>query len=370
MERAGSEHAVEGSVAPVCVTGMHRTGTSLVAGLLNRHGLWLGEEADMMPANPFNPDGYFENSRLVELDDAVLAAFGGSWDSPPDFPASWPEDERLAHIKDRARAQGERLDAHRPWGFKDPRAALTLPFWRAVWSDITVVITLRNPLETARSLLRRDGMPLERGMTLWTAHYLSLLRQTTPETRIVVDYEGFCANPVASTAALLSRLTGLREADPDVARASVRAPLRHHHATLADLRAQAAPTEVLELYTRLRHEAINQAGEVAFEGEREPVTEALGAITRGLSGLDLAIRDVHVDLQRLGAVVARLETELGFVRTADLAGISALLEYERSHELPGLASALERIGQALPPLSERVSAIEAGANVSVNGRRD
>ena len=80
-------------------------------------------------------------------------------------------------------------------------------------------------------------------------------------------------------------------------------------------------------------------------------------------------QEVFDDLMRSEAV-ERLEVEIGFVRSADLAGIAALLEYQRSNELPGLASALERIGEALPPLSERVSAIEAGTGVSGNGRRD
>src|SRR5579859_5299153 len=100
---------------PVCITGRHRTGTSVVAGLLQRHGLWLGDEADIMPADPYNPDGYFENNRLVEVNDAILSAFGGRWDRPPDFPTAWTEDPRIAQPKEIARAMGERLDAVRPW---------------------------------------------------------------------------------------------------------------------------------------------------------------------------------------------------------------------------------------------------------------
>jgi hypothetical protein len=294
--------------------------------------------------------------------------FGGGWYSPPDFPRGWSDDPRLnQHIND-ARACRVRLEGARPWGFKDPRAALTLPFWRSVWGDLTVIVTLRNPLATARSLNRRDGMPIQEGMSLWSVHYRSLLEHTTPATRIVVDYEGSCADPVGSAAALLSRLAGLRDLDPDVALASVRTPLQHYRATLADLQAQGAPSELVELYSQLRLEAINHVGAITFEGEREPVKDA-GSITSALSGLDLAIRDVHVDLQRLAAVVARLEVEIGFIRSADLVGIAALLENQRTNELPGLASALDRIGQALTPLNERVSALEAGADKSLNGRR-
>lgn len=349
----------------ICITGMHRTGTSLVAGLLHRHGLWLGDEADIMQANPFNPDGYFENDRLVEIDDAILALFGGSWSSPPEFPDAWTEDPRLAGILEDARAKGQRLAASgRRWGFKDPRAALTLPFWLSALGELTVIVTLRNPLETAQSLNRRDHMPLQQGMALWSAHYRSLLAHTTPATRIVVEYEAFCADPVGAARSLLFGLPGLRSVDADAARASVNMPLRHFRATLTSLEAQGAPSDVLELYDQLRSEAIKPAAhpEEGTAGVGEQLLEALRTIPAALSGLDLAIRDVHVDLQRLAAVVARLETEIGFVRSNDLVGIAAQVEYERGK--------VERIADALPTLLEPIPAPEAPIDISANGRRD
>jgi hypothetical protein len=290
-----------GGVQPVCVTGMHRTGTSLVAGLLHRHGLWLGEEADMMPANAYNPDGYFENDRLVAVNDGILSAFGGTWSSPPALKGEWTADPRLADLKSRARALGQSLGAHHEvWGFKDPRAALTLPFWRSIWGDLKVVVTVRNPLETARSLNRRDGLTVEQGVALWAAHYRSLLNLTTPATRIVVWYEAVCADPVGSARLLLSRVPGLLELDPDAVRASVREPLWHFRDTLADFERSGASSDAVELYGLLRSEAINP----------EPQTdenEILRGIPAAIAGLDLALRDVHIDLQRLAAVVSRLE---------------------------------------------------------------
>lgn len=358
MEGAGLSHLVEQTVMPICITGMHRTGTSLVAGLLNRHGLWLGEEEDMMPANPFNPDGYFENERVVELNNTLLSLYGGGWDSPPDLAGPWTRDPRLEGAKARARAIGERLASGHPvWGFKDPRAALTLPFWRSVWGDLNVVFTVRNPLETAWSLNRRDGLSIARGIALWSAYYRSLLALTTPETRIVVDYGAFCANPVGSAAALLARLPGLRAADPTVARESVREPLRHHRATPADLQAHGVTADVLELYAELQKEVVNPTGEVATLGTED----ALRAIGNALSSLDLAIRDVHVDLHRLSAVVDRLTNEIGFVRSADVAGLVAQLEYQ--------GGLVERIAEALPQLGERVAATEAELGLPATGRR-
>ncbi len=292
--------------SPICVTGMHRTGTSLVAGLLHRHGLWLGEEADMMPANPYNPEGYFGNDRIVELDDAVLATFDGSWSSPPALTGEWTQDARLADLKAAARALGSRLgEGHATWGFKDPRAALTLPFWRSVWGELTVVVTLRNPLETARSINRRDGMQLEQAVALWKAHYRSILNLTTPATRIVVAYEAMCVDPMGSTRALLSRVPGLVPFDAPSSGDTVRPSLWHFRDTVADLESRGVERDVLELYAELRAEAINPEPELD-----EQLAESLRALPAALAGLDLAIRDLHLDVQRLAAVVSRLDAEL------------------------------------------------------------
>jgi hypothetical protein len=356
MELAGAADAGDQSGAPVCVTGMHRTGTSLVAALLQRHGLWLGDEAEMMPANPYNPDGYFENDRLVELNDAILSLFGGSWSSPPRFPESWTDDPRLDEAKETARAIGASLAAnHQAWGFKDPRASLTLPFWRAVWGDVFVVVTLRNPIETARSLHRRDGMSLEEGIALWSAHYRAILDQTTPATRTVVGYEAFCIDPMGSAGALLSRLPALGEVDADAVRATVRSPLRHYRATPAEVQKSGVSGDVLELHEQLRDETVNSESQ-------GPESQADDVAAATISGLDLAIRDVHVEVQRLAAVVDRLEIEIGFARTADLAGIRAQLEYQR--EL------VERIAQVLPSPGEPAPATEAAVGLSVNGSQD
>lgn len=66
----------------VCITGMHRSGTSLVTNLLRLCGLYLGDEQDLMPATPDNQRGYWENRKFSDLNDEILAALGGTWDLP------------------------------------------------------------------------------------------------------------------------------------------------------------------------------------------------------------------------------------------------------------------------------------------------
>src|SRR5258708_12379235 len=81
---------------PVCITGMHRSGTSLIANLLGRCGLYLGEEDDLLPPSPDNTDGYWENRRFVSLNDEILLTLGSAWDSPsPPARTGYPYEERF-----------------------------------------------------------------------------------------------------------------------------------------------------------------------------------------------------------------------------------------------------------------------------------
>ena len=45
------------------------------------------------------------------------------------------------------------------WGFKDPRALLTMPFWHAAIPGLEFVGTYRHPYLVAKSLNSRDQMP-------------------------------------------------------------------------------------------------------------------------------------------------------------------------------------------------------------------
>src|SRR5204863_8225571 len=79
--------------APVCIAGMHRSGTSMVAQLLKLSGLYLGQETDMWGATPDNPEGHWEHVRLSRINEEMLNILGGGWDCPPDLPERFNEEE-------------------------------------------------------------------------------------------------------------------------------------------------------------------------------------------------------------------------------------------------------------------------------------
>ena len=60
----------------VCILGMHRSGTSLLA-RINLLGVYLGPPNRLMPAAPENPKGFWEYQPIMELNNEILARLGG-----------------------------------------------------------------------------------------------------------------------------------------------------------------------------------------------------------------------------------------------------------------------------------------------------
>lgn len=178
----------------VCVLGMHRSGTSLVAGLLRHLGIDLGPDDALLPADSNNESGYFELRELVHLNNDILAQYGGSWSELPDLPSGWEDSEELASLRERARRLLTRRFASSPqWGWKDPRTCVTLPFWQRLAPGLRYVICVRNPVDVAYSLRSREGE--ERGLDEhaldWLRHTASALAHTAGRPRVVVHYERF-----------------------------------------------------------------------------------------------------------------------------------------------------------------------------------
>ncbi len=149
--------------APVAVIGMHRSGTSCLAGCLENLGLSLG---DVNTAAPHNRRGNRENPRFWPVHDAVLARVGASWDNPPKEPVTWTASERSA-----LRSVLQDYDTlPRPWGFKDPRATVILDGWFEVLPDLRLVASIRHPLAVAGSLAARNTFDQPHSLSLWSAY--------------------------------------------------------------------------------------------------------------------------------------------------------------------------------------------------------
>jgi hypothetical protein len=231
---------------PLCVTGMHRSGTSMVARLLNVCSLDLGPECDLLPPAFDNPAGFWENADFLRLNDALLRAWGGSWRRPPARRGD------AGRLRGRALALVRRFAGREPWGWKDPRCCLTLPFWRALVPGLRVLVCVRDPLAAARSLAARGDIPYGEALALWLEYNRRVLAAVPPAERVVTHYESFFEAPRAELRRVL-RLLDLLPPRGAVRRAcaGIVPTLAHHRAAPGDLGGDGLPPGLVECYREL-----------------------------------------------------------------------------------------------------------------------
>jgi len=164
----------------VIVLGMHRSGTSCLAGIMENAGIDFGE---VSTRNPYNPRGNRENSKIMGLHDSLLGYNNGSWDMPPAV-ITWPEHLRAERDKIIREFQYAHL-----WGFKDPRALLMLDGWLEALQRVVFVGTYRHPLSVARSLQERNQFPLEKSLRLWKIYNDKLLSYSDKYCFPVISFD-------------------------------------------------------------------------------------------------------------------------------------------------------------------------------------
>ncbi|HEX7672449.1 MAG TPA: hypothetical protein VF395_22800 [Polyangiaceae bacterium] len=224
----------------VCIVGMHRSGTSSLAGSLEEAGLHLGE---VITSAPHNFKGNRENRRIMDLQEAVLVHSGGSWDRPPER-ATWSDEHRAS--RDAIIHSYE----HTPvWGFKDPRTLLLLDFWREALSTLTFVGTFRHPLLVAESLSRRNGGSTEQWLDLWAAYTERQLALHDSGPFPIVRFDAG-EDVYRRSLAVMMETLGLRAP----ARLGFFDPVLKHH---VEPEPRALPERIQRLYDRLCRIAIS-----------------------------------------------------------------------------------------------------------------
>src|SRR5262245_12502550 len=217
----------------VCVTGMHRSGTSFTARALQLLGASLGGPEGLMAPGPDNPAGYWENRDIKELNDEVLARLGGAWDLPPVLEPGWEHDESLDPLRTRASTVlddvfGASRSGSGVIAWKDPRLSLLLPFWRTVTPIAATIVVVRDPREVAASLRTRNGIDIPQAMVFWL-RYLYAGTANDPGHLLLRDRDFFVDLPgTLSRMAVHVGLPPPTKAVTDEANAHLDPSLRHH----------------------------------------------------------------------------------------------------------------------------------------------
>ena len=202
---------------------MHRSGTSLLGGILQRLGVELPGET--IAGDQHNPEGYFEWDAVVALQERLLIDLQRWWPAPEGtlaLPDGWLQHPATAHARSCLHALLE-PEASRQlslWAIKDPRCSRLLPLWLELAHDLEIplrlLLAVRDPAEVTASLLRRDGpltgMDANRAQQLWWRHNLEVVA-TARDAGIdlpVVDFGGWFQQPQPQLERLIEALPGLQ----------------------------------------------------------------------------------------------------------------------------------------------------------------
>lgn len=176
----------------IVVTGMHRSGTSSCAMVMEALGVDFGPHDAFYAADEWNERGYYERTDVIDLNSELLT---GSPRTTGTLAALWSQvrylalpspasvRRRAAKLEPRVRSLAERLG---PIAVKDPRFCLTMGAWQPYVTSTVVV--LRHPFEVAQSLHRRQRVPRPLAYRFWDHHARGLL-ELVPSTAHYVSFD-------------------------------------------------------------------------------------------------------------------------------------------------------------------------------------
>ena len=187
----------------VCIAGMHRSGTSMIAHILHDCGVDLGPQEKWDTVAFSNPDGFWEHVDFLNINDEILAKFDGGWDFPPRFPENWHHSEKLQDLRDKAEKLVTSFSDKQFWGWKDPRNSLTLPFWKDLVPDLKVIHCVRSPVEVRKSLKNRGSNSGKFSFSLWDHYTNSLMMNAKDSPYLVTNYHSYFLSPLDEISRLL-----------------------------------------------------------------------------------------------------------------------------------------------------------------------
>ena len=231
----------------ILVAGMHRSGTSAVTRILSILGCDLPKT--LLASHPSNERGFWESPEIVGINRQILVSAGSNleeWraDEWREFDSRWYSSPVANQSRERAQAVLEReFGDSRLFVIKDPRLCRLLPFWlealERFGAQPLVVSPIRNPLDVAESLRKRDGIDRAIGNLMWLQHVLSSEAESRGVGRAFLRYEQLVCRPHAVADRLcdvLGVVLPRRVSDVDAEIAEFLSPeLRHHRSEDADV---------------------------------------------------------------------------------------------------------------------------------------
>ncbi|WP_130471104.1 glycosyltransferase [Candidatus Magnetaquicoccus inordinatus] len=364
----------------IFVLGMHRSGTSAITRILNLMGAVLPH--DLMPATADQIPGYWESMQVMKIHDKFYADIGSSWHDWKLFPKEVWQSKAAKTCKEALAILLEQEFAQQAlFVIKDPRLSRLLPLWLDLLAERQIeaacVLIVRNPLEVAASLQKRDGFSESKALLLWATHVLEAEHISRLLPRVRLFYDDLLQNPRAVIAEIekhLGAFPATQQAWPEIDR-FLSAQYRHHHSSDQELQAeQRAPAWIQSTYEQLCR--LNRSSEPVAESATSnlyyPLQELIEILTVQLDAerdhasticqnrIKQCIQESEQRLQEQQQQHQQLQQEIRLVEQqlaesqTKVAGqhrqLTALMEHIHSHCLEESVHSVQQKLHPLPPL--------------------
>ena len=349
----------------VIVLGVHRSGTSAIAGALALLGFHPG--ANLLPAvSGVNDNGFFEDQRVVALNDEILGLFDQDWRWPLSLPTGWQSLPELTPLRKRARAMLVEQNGHPLWLLKDPRMCQTLPLWltelEALGVSPHLLLVVRDAKEVVASLNKRDELGAPLAESLWLNHLLAAEFASRKHPRTLIRYNDVIQN---SSKQLKRIINWLGETPEPAALASaaefVSPKQRNNKATqLPDLQLPLAE-ELNHWFTGLNANTVDSIlddvqSQQFFENVVARQQQALNQFQGVIETQAAKLLDWE---QSFAEAIGQLETQKNAVSAyADNAAQSADAARQQYEALQTATTAISKHADELTSLKEQVLALE------------
>ena len=342
----------------VMIVAMHRSGTSALSRALNLLG------GDMPPrlieADQWNAAGYWESKPIKDLNEEMLVSGGGEWSEWLEFNPDWFKSSAMQRFRDRAiELVGSEFTDSPLFIFKDPRLSILMPFWRSIFDELGIdqvaIHPLRNPVEVARSLERRNNFLMSKGVLLWLRYTLDGERGTRGLRRIFTTFDDLLEDPAGLIGRTQDDLGLVWPRNSIKARREIAqflsADMRHHRDGARVLRSLSYGSDwVVRTYETLMGFAAdgeNADGRAALDEVRAQfvaASHAFGTIAKDNEDRHAKIAQLQQDREKAGARQAELESSAAAAQA----------------ELDTLRAGKVELERNLSSTQERLAALQTG----------
>lgn len=353
------------STTAIIITGMHRSGTSLLAEALHSCGIILAEKL-IAPDPAVNPRGFWEDEQIVQINEEILATINSSWFDIKPLPSQWWQLDELSNLRKLARDHLVSSYGNKgPILIKDPRLSRLLPFWLPLFTqlnfDVNVIVVTRHPSEVAKSIAARDSLPETYSLLLWLRYIQELAALSKELVLTTVDYSDVLREPQQVVSDLLS-VIGLNQLSvpdlTDIADSNLR-----HHKAKTGIAEPEIESYAESVYQRLLEEDGLRGINIQLPDLTDP-EELLSELAQGLvvkAGQSVRIGELHSSAQNTVAIRDQQlkETQEALEETGDLYKQSVSAISEKDQNLVDLADEAERARQVITEREQQLAAAQS-----------